>query len=342
VKFGLVGTGYWARVTHAAGIARDEEAELAAVWGRSADRAEALAGEFGAQACTDFGSFLDQVEVVAFAVPPDVQAELATRAALAGKHLLLEKPVATSAPAAQRLAEAADRTGVCSVVFFAQRFSLANREWLAAAATTGGWEGAWARWIVSAFGQGSPYASSPWRREKGALWDVGPHALSVLTAALGPVERVTADGGAGDLVHLIFHHRGGLTSTASLTLAAPQDAVHVELALWGPGGVSAMPPGGSGVDDAFALALSELTGNIAAGQRFHPCDVHFGAAVTLLLADAEEQVKARRLRLVGLLPQRAVVVGQVEMRDAQVERPGQDGPDLLQGACLTEVVPQAE
>jgi predicted dehydrogenase len=303
VKFGLVGTGYWARVTHAAGIARGGETELAAVWGRSADKAESLAGEFGAPAYTDFESFLDQVEAVAFAVPPDIQAELATRAALAGKHLLLEKPVATSAEAAQRLAEAADRTGVCSVVFFAQRFTLPNREWLAAADLTGGWEGAWARWIVSAFGEGSPYASSPWRREKGALWDVGPHALSVLIGALGPVERVTADGGAGDLVHLIFHHRGGLTSTASLTLDAPRDAVNVEVALWGPGGVSAMPRGGGDVGDAFALALSELTGNIAAGQRSHPCDVHFGAAVTLILADAEEQIAARRLRLAGFLPQ---------------------------------------
>jgi predicted dehydrogenase len=310
VKFGLVGTGYWARVTHAAGIARDGEAELAAVWGRSADKAEALAGEYGALAYTDFESFLDQVEAVAFAVPPDLQAELATRAALAGKHLLLEKPVATSAQAARRLAEAADQTGVCSVVFFAQRFSLANREWLAAAALAGGWEGAWARWIVSAFAEGSPYASSPWRREKGALWDVGPHALSVLIGALGPVQRVTADGGAGDLVHLIFHHQGGRTSTASLTLDAPPDAVNVEVALWGPAGVSAMPRGGAGVGDAFALALSELTANIAAGQRAHPCDVHFGAAVTRVLADAEEQIAARRLRITGFARGRMPGAGQ--------------------------------
>src|ERR1700687_750105 len=81
--------------------------------------------------------------------------------------------------------------------------------------------GYWARRIVSAFVPDSPYASSTWRREKGALWDVGPHALSVLTAALGPVVGVTADSGAGDLVHLVFHHAAGATSTASLTLDAP-------------------------------------------------------------------------------------------------------------------------
>ncbi len=294
MKFGLVGTGYWARVTHAAGIARAENAELAAVWGRRPAEADKLASEFGALACADFGTFLDQVEAVAFCVPPDVQAELATQAALAGKHLLLEKPVATSAAAAQRLVAAADKANVCSVVFFTSRFSVAIREWLAVAADTGSWEGAWARWIVSAFAPGSPYAESSWRREKGALWDVGPHALSILTAALGPVERVTADAGHGDLVHLVFHHRGGTTSTASLTLNAPQDAVNVELALWGSGGVSAMPRGGSEVADAFALALGELTANVTAGRRAHPCDVHFGAAVTEALAQAEAQLASSR------------------------------------------------
>jgi len=89
------------------------------------------------------------------------------------------------------------------VVFFTGRFAETNRQWLATV-DGGDWEGAWARWIVSAFAPDSPYASSPWRREKGALWDVRSHALSMLTAALGPVE--SRDGGRrkGDLVHLIF------------------------------------------------------------------------------------------------------------------------------------------
>lgn len=64
-----------------------------------------------------------------------------------------------------------------------------------------------------------------------------------------------------------------------------------------------MPRGGTNVGDAYALALGELIANIAAGERFHPCDVHFGADVTIVLADAEKQVAARRLRLTRLLPQ---------------------------------------
>ena len=293
MRFGLVGTGYWARVTHAAVLAGEPAVDFAAVWGRDGDKAAVLGEEFGNDAYTDFTEFLSCVDAVAFAVPPDVQAELGTRAAAAGKHLLLDKPLATSLADAQRLVEAVERAGVSTVVFFTGRFAETNRQWLAAV-DGGDWEGAWARWIVSAFAPDSPYASSPWRREKGALWDVGPHALSLLVAALGPVEAVTADGGTGDLVHLIFRHASGATSTASLTLNAPLAAVNVELSLWGPGGLSSMPQGGSTPQEAYAIALRELLSNVATGERSHPCDVHFGASMVKTLADAETQITSRK------------------------------------------------
>ena len=292
MRFGLVGTGYWARVTHGAVLARDPSVELVAVWGRDPEKAAAVGRELGIVAFADYAEFLSQVDAVAFAVAPDAQADLAARAAEAGKHLLLDKPLATSVAGAERVTEAVDRADVSSIVFFTGRFSQPNRQWLARVATDG-WTGAWARWIVSAFAPGSLYASSPWRREKGALWDVGPHALSMLTAALGPVETVTADSGTSDLVHLIFRHAGGATSTASLTLDAPAAAVNVELCLWGPQGVSTMPRGGSTTEDAYGLALGELLSNIAAGESSHPCDVHLGAAIVRTLADAERQITSR-------------------------------------------------
>ena len=293
MRFGLVGTGYWARMTHGAVLAAEPGVELAAVWGRDADKAAALGAEFAVEAHTDFAAFLSGLDAVAFAVPPQVQAELATRAAGAGKHLLLEKPIATSVADAQRLVEAVDRAGVATVVFFTARFDETKRQWLATVAADS-WDGAWARWIVSAFAPGSPYADSPWRRDKGALWDVGPHALSMLTAALGPIVAVTADGGTGDLVHLVCHHAGGATSTASLTLNAPPAAINVELSVWGPGGLSTMPLAGPTAEASYGVALRELLANVDSGQRSHPCDVHFGASVVRTLADAERQIAAQR------------------------------------------------
>ena len=92
VRFGLVGTGYWARETHAQGIAAAAGATLAAVWGRDRAAASALAARYGGNGHADFDAFLDEVDAVSFAVPPDVQPALALRAVAAGKHVLLEKP----------------------------------------------------------------------------------------------------------------------------------------------------------------------------------------------------------------------------------------------------------
>ena len=94
LRFGLVGTGYWARETHAAGIAAARGATLAAVWGRDHAAAAAVAATYGSVVHDDFDAFLAEVDAVSFAVPPDVQPALALRAAAAGKHLLLEKPLA--------------------------------------------------------------------------------------------------------------------------------------------------------------------------------------------------------------------------------------------------------
>ena len=81
MRFGLVGTGYWAKTTHAPALASTPGAELVAVWGRDQAAAAALAAEHGAIAHADFGTFLDSVDAVAFSVPPHVQAPLAVRAA---------------------------------------------------------------------------------------------------------------------------------------------------------------------------------------------------------------------------------------------------------------------
>src|SRR6516225_4645270 len=103
MRFGLVGTGHWAKITHAPALASTPGAELAAVWGRDPAAAAALAAAHGATAHTDFGAFLDSVDAVAFSVPPHVQAPLAVRAAEAGKHLLLEKPIALALHDADKL-----------------------------------------------------------------------------------------------------------------------------------------------------------------------------------------------------------------------------------------------
>jgi predicted dehydrogenase len=291
LRFGLAGTGYWAQVAHARALASVPGVELAAVWGRNPEAAAALAGQHQATAHSDFGAFLADVDAVAFSIPPDVQAELAARAALAGKHLLLEKPVATELARADALVQAVTEAGVASVVFFTARFQPEIRAWLGEVAGQQ-WTSGHAIWLGSAVSPASPF-NTPWRRAKGGLWDLGPHALSVLSACLGPIVSVLAAGGPADVSHLILQHDGGATSTVTVTVRAPEALDNLELQVWGDRGSVAMPTLGGDPVIALRNAIGELARNIRSGVTGHPCDVRFGRDITAVLAAAQEQIAAR-------------------------------------------------
>jgi len=296
MRFGLVGTGHWARIAHAPALASIPGVSLAAVWGRNADAARSLAAEYGAAGfSSDVGAFLDTVDAVAFAVPPDVQAPLAVRAAEAGKHLLLEKPVALSVSDADKLVDAVDAAGVASVVFFTHQFNTEIRAWLAderARGADGGWSGGVAVWLGAALQPDSPF-NTPWRRDKGGLWDLGPHVVAMLWACLGPVTSVTAVAGGTDVTHLVLRHSGGASSAATVTLSAPPAAAGNNLFVWGEAGRSVMPPMPDDPADALRVAALELIASAESG-RPHPCDVRFGREVVRVLADAQAQLETAR------------------------------------------------
>jgi predicted dehydrogenase len=298
MRFGLVGTGYWARMTHAPALASTPGAELTAVWGRDPAAAAALAGQYGATAHADFGAFLDSVDAVAFAVPPHIQAPLAVRAAQAGKHLLLEKPVALSAGDADKLVAAVEEARVASVVFFTWRFNTEIRAWLTDARARGGWSGeGWSGgatiWLGTSLTEDNPF-NTPWRREKGALWDLGPHLVGMLWACLGPVTEVTAVGGKSDVTHLVLRHENGATSTVTTTQSAPEAAEGVTVFVWGAAGRSVMPAELVDPVPALRTAAAELAASADAGRLGHPCDVRFGRDITRVLAEAEAQLSGSR------------------------------------------------
>lgn len=290
MRFGLVGTGHWARIAHAPALASTDGVEFAAVWGRNQLAAAELAADYQVTAYPDMAEFLGAVDAVAFAVPPDVQAAAAVRAASAGRHLLLEKPVAASQPAADELARAAADAGVASVVFFTFRFRADVRAWLDTVARQGPWSGGSATWLGSALQPGSPF-NTPWRQDKGGLWDLGPHAVSLLWPVLGPVTAVTADAGRADLTHLVLHHDGGATSTVTVTGGAPEAADGFDVWLWGQAGRSAAPTRYGDSVAALRTALGELLASARSGQE-HPCGIRFGRDVGWVIAQAQDQLDA--------------------------------------------------
>jgi predicted dehydrogenase len=293
MRFGLVGTGPWAMMTHGPGLAAARGVELVGVWGRSREKAEGLSRTLGVTAYGDYDGLLSDVEAVAYAVPPEVQADLALVAARGGKHLLLDKPVAVDVDAARALRDAAADAGVASVVFFTDRFIDRSRTWFSQVAMTGGWRGGWLRWFSSLQQADNPFGASPWRQERGALWDTGPHALSTLAAALGPVTSVTAVGGDGDMVTLVLRHESGASSTVMLTQFAPPAAAGFEVVVWGESGLLPMPARpDEGFIEPFATAAEDLVASAASGEP-HEVDLAFGTRVVELLADAQAQLDAR-------------------------------------------------
>ncbi|MFI1841316.1 Gfo/Idh/MocA family protein [Streptomyces microflavus] len=292
LRIGLLGTGPWARNTQAPALAAHPGVELSGVWGRRAEAAETLATAHGTRAYTGeagIDALLERSDAVAFALPPDVQAPLAVRAAEAGCHILMDKPVATTVEGARAVAEAVAEAEVASVVFCTLRFAPETAAWIAEQASVGGWFTARALWLGSLYAEGSAseYADSPWRREKGGLWDVGPHALSVLIPVLGEVTELTAARGPADTTHLILRHTSGASSTVTLGLSAPPAASGMDIELRGEHGTATIPEW-DGAEAAFRGAVDALSEAVRTGVP-HACDARFGLHLTELLARAEAQ-----------------------------------------------------
>ena len=122
VSFGLVGCG-GAAVDLAAAIDKVPDARIAAAFDRRIDNAKDLAGSRGATVHDDLDALLsdDAVDIVYIGLPHDVLAPTATKAIDAGRHVLVEKPMALTVEAIRELERAAAARGVLAGVVFETR-----------------------------------------------------------------------------------------------------------------------------------------------------------------------------------------------------------------------------
>ena len=286
LRVGLIGGGPWASSVHVPGLADHPGTTLSAIWTRRPEVARELAEANGAVACADVDELFDAVDAVALAVPPAIQSELGVRAAKAGKHLILEKPIAADVAGAQRLADAVTESGVVALVVLTLRYSLQTQEWLSGLAQEGAWSGGNVRWLSGAL-LGDTYGASAWRHEQGALADIGPHAFDLIDAALGRITRVpSAHQGANDLWHVLLEHTGGATSTVSMSLRLPVQPTVVEFAVYGEHGFRCLGRRPGSASESYTAMLDDFAAMIASGTSTHPCDVHRGLHLQRVLAEA--------------------------------------------------------
>ena len=178
--------------------------EQRVIVGRDADRVAAAADQLGwSEWATDWRAVLerDDIDIVDICTPGDLHAEIATAALAAGKHVLVEKPLANTLAEAQQMADAAavaERAGILSMVGFNYRrvpaLALARR------LVSEGRLGDIRQARVSYLQDWLTDADSPmtWRLRRetagsGALGDLASHAVDQLQFLLGePVASVSA------------------------------------------------------------------------------------------------------------------------------------------------------
>jgi len=331
--FGIVGTGVIAAL-HAAAIRTLPGARLAAVTDVVAGAAGAFAAARGCAAEPDLDALLARpdVDVVCVCVPSGLHAEIGVRAARAGKHLAVEKPVDVTLAAADRLIEAARTAGVALTVISQHRFDpgLVELKRLID-------EGALGRLVL---GEASTkwyrtqayYDSAGWRgtwaMDGGSLMNQGVHYVDLLRWCMGPVTEVTAvcatqahqvevEDTALALVRFASGAVGTIMSTTAAYPGFPQ-----RLEITGTGGTVIVEDGRitrralTGQDDHGP----DGTGEASTGEA------STGEASTGAAADpAAIEVASHAAQLADLL---AAVAGE---REPAVG--GQDGRDALEIIC---------
>jgi UDP-N-acetylglucosamine 3-dehydrogenase len=119
----VIGTGFWGK-NHARVYKEIPSTELVAICDANAGRAESVADQFGVKAYTASSRMLkdEEIEAVSICTWSTILAKEALKALNAGKHVLVEKPMATNVKQAERLVEVAEKNGLYLTVGFLMRF----------------------------------------------------------------------------------------------------------------------------------------------------------------------------------------------------------------------------
>jgi predicted dehydrogenase len=130
VRVGVIGVG--ALGHHHARILRGvEKAAMVGFYEANAERAGKVASELQLKAFDSVDALLEQVDAVSIVVPTPAHHAVATKALERGKHVLIEKPIATTLAEADEILEIAKRNGLLVQIGHVERFNRAIRGALA-------------------------------------------------------------------------------------------------------------------------------------------------------------------------------------------------------------------
>ena len=199
MRAGVAGAGVFGGY-HAAKYAALDGVRLTAVYDHHPAHARALAERFGAEAFDDMAAFLAAVDLVTVASPADTHAALAAAALAAGRHVYVEKPVATTRAEALALVAAAKAGGLVLACGHQERVVFEAMGLMAVPERPV---------RIEAVRLGTP---SERNRDVSCVPDLMIHDLDLALALAGPgATRVMAASGGFDAVIAEVDFGGGLT-----------------------------------------------------------------------------------------------------------------------------------
>jgi UDP-2-acetamido-3-amino-2,3-dideoxy-glucuronate N-acetyltransferase len=186
IRVAAIGVGYWGK-----NLARNfaQMGNLVAVADFDASTAEKIAAEHGCSVRTVEEVIADPaIDAVALATPAGTHADLAVRALDAGKHVYVEKPLALNREDAERVIEAAERSGhVLMVGHLLQYHPIFVR--LLELVEAG--ELGQLHYVYS-----NRMGLGKFRTEENVLWSFAPHDFSMLLALAGELPSAVSAHGA--------------------------------------------------------------------------------------------------------------------------------------------------
>lgn len=184
-NFAVIGSGLWGSL-HARVYSESEHARLAAVCDLDPTRASELASRFGADAYTDLDAMLkrDDIDAVSIVTPDFAHTELALAAIAAGKHVLVEKPLATTSADCRRVIDAAKAADLKLMVDFHNRWS---PPFCSAKASIDQGEIGSVRFIAYRLNDTIfvPTKMLSWAGRSTVAWFIGSHSLDTVTWLVG-------------------------------------------------------------------------------------------------------------------------------------------------------------
>src|SRR5690625_1789904 len=124
LRVGVIGCGSIAKFRHLPEYGANKNVDIVAVCDVVESRAKEMAENYGAAAYTDYKDVIADktIDVISVCLPNYLHAPVSIAAADAGKHVLCEKPMATSREEAEQMIAAAEKSGTKLMIAHNQRF----------------------------------------------------------------------------------------------------------------------------------------------------------------------------------------------------------------------------